>query len=218
MAALFDVNTDRLSLGALDVPAIGTAAIWAYPNFAYNDGVRHEVYNASKDASNFGIQLFKHTDSNWYAGWYTAGVEYRVITSASALVQSAWNLLTLTWDDTANETKLYVGNVQQGSTVTSLATYTGNTDFQIGNLQGQNIGWANGRLSDFAIWNVVLTSDQRAALLKFDPLLIAPASIFRHCALRSTLIETRTGTAISNTGATIGDGPPLIRRKRRKAA
>ena len=154
----FDGSNDYINLGIGSyIPAIGTMELVVKPDFNHTDNLGHYFFNTNQPPYYFG--LLKYSDNNIYAGWYTNS-EYRVvITSANyTLTAGTYYYITLTWDDTANETKLYFNTVQQGSTVTTLATYTPTTSFLLGidmNLSGQPF---DGIEDEVRLSNVVRTA------------------------------------------------------------
>jgi hypothetical protein len=214
MAANFDAVGDYIRTPTFDMPATGSFSTWVYPNFAFNDSIRHEIFSCVKDSSNT-FEIMKHLDNNFYAGWFTAGVEYRVITSASALTQNSWNHLAFTWDDTANQSTLYVNDVQQGSTTASLVTFTGATACDVGHVataEAGDHGWRDGRIAELGIWPVVLTSSDRNSLFKrYSPPRVRTSSLYRYLPLvRNLSYEARAGGSFTVNSVDVGVHPPII--------
>lgn len=164
MARSFASATDKIIQGTVAAPVTGSLSLWLYPNWAWNDTVDHYIFDVSLDASNvFQLRKFSF-DNNFYCGWYTADIDYRVTTAASDLVQSAWNHLCLTWDDTANETKLFLAGSQIGSTVVTLVTFTSTSNRVLGNDSLIGLTNLDGRLGEYAVWDAVLNLNEIVGL------------------------------------------------------
>jgi hypothetical protein len=103
-------TTDRLSASTFDVvPATGTICFKVYPTWAQNDGADHVFFYIENGTDITKFDATKSSsDDGLYFGWTTAGADHRVNVAVGSytLNQNQWNSFCLTWDDTANETKL----------------------------------------------------------------------------------------------------------------
>jgi len=173
MARLFDSDAKFLKattgLITLNVTQ-GTVVFWFLPNWAWNDNVIHYLVEFS-GTNWFGVA--KWSSNNWYAGWYTGG-EYRITSSASALVQGVWNLLALTWDVNGSPTKSeFFVNASSVGTKTTLATWDTSTatfcKFSGDTYLGVDNNSAMGRLAYVEIYDKVLTQAQIADIYAKNP-------------------------------------------------
>lgn len=108
-------TTDFIKVGvasstSFTTPSVGTFMIWFYPTSG-SDGA---IYDSRLDANNI-FHLFL-LGGAMYAGWVSAGVDYRVVTGVGYPTTGQWNNLLFTWDSGANQTKLYSAGTQVGST------------------------------------------------------------------------------------------------------
>ncbi len=209
MSQLFDEITDHITAGTTALPrSAGTLALWWYPTTAKVDFANHFlVYSESGGDSFFSI--FKVVNGDLWAGWVTGFIDHRAKVAAAGytLNQNAWNAILLTWDDTTNETALYVNGVL-AATNSTLVTFATATKY-IGNEPTLSSD-ARGRVADVGVWPRVLTPQQiadHAAGKSYDQL--GPAGTF-HWPLRDgDLTDHWGGDDGTAAGTTAADPPPL---------
>lgn len=163
MSQSFNATTDTLIGGTTAIPTTGTLAYWFYPTWAWNDGVDHYLWSVI-NSTTLLFEMRKFSDNNFYCGWYNSGAEHRVSTAASGLSTNAWNHLLMTWDDTANEVKLYLAGSQIGSTMATLTTFATTGEKHFGNINDASPRDCRGRLAECGLWNRVLGAAEIAAL------------------------------------------------------
>ncbi|MGV3723012.1 MAG: LamG domain-containing protein [Actinomycetota bacterium] len=162
MARSYTATSHRITAGTRAIPrTAGTLAVWWYPTFAQTDGLGHVVFDV-RDSGNI-FHLLKNGSNQLSAGWIVAATEYKVnVASANyTLNQNAWNSIVLTWDDAANETRLYLNGTLIGTTST-LVTWTTTGTRYIGNSSGL-ANDARGRLAELVICDRIWSSGERAA-------------------------------------------------------
>lgn len=115
-------NADGVSYGTAAIPTTGSILLWLYPTWAQTDGISHAI--GMNLASGNLFQFIKYSDNSLYCGWYN-GSDGRVIVSSASytLNQNAWNKFVFTWDSAAPASKLFLNNVQIGSTNTTNGTW-----------------------------------------------------------------------------------------------
>jgi hypothetical protein len=211
----FNSTTDRLTVANFVVPTpAGTTCTWFFPNWAQTDGVDHQFWGLSDGASS-GFFAFKDSSNNLVAGWLTSGTLYRVLVASGSYTinTSAWNALCETYDDTANEVKLYLNNAQIGSTQTSLVTWATNHTLHLGNHNTANFN-LDGRLAHTAFWSSVLSSTSRTRYFagQFTTATIASClgapSFYWPLPSISDLTDYADGKNLTNANVTDGSGAP----------
>ncbi|MFZ5988624.1 MAG: LamG domain-containing protein [Bacillota bacterium] len=112
----------------------GTIEFWFKPTWNSGDGSNRWLISGTD------LCIQHYTNNNWYIGW-TGGGDWRVVISAANMPTTAgnWYYFTMTWNDTTNQTIVYMNGVQKGSnnvlqigTVTQFnlaADLTGGTPF-----------------------------------------------------------------------------------------
>lgn len=154
-------GTDRVAVGTRPIPAVGTLALWWYPEFAQTDGINHSAFYVENSANTF-FYLQKHASgfsNRLAAGWQNGGVDYRVTTTTYTLNQNAWNSLILTWDGSG--TNLFLNSTLVASGVAPV-TFTSTATRYIGNnpVFGNP---AQGRIAEVVICDRVWSAQERAA-------------------------------------------------------
>ncbi len=165
MSRRFRTTSDSLASNPFTAPqAAGTIAVWFLPEWAYNDGLQRYIIGSQGSGIEWTIQKF--SDSKYYGGWLSPGtIEHRVSTLATAQIRKQWNHLLLTWDDTANETKLYLNGSQIGTTSSTLITYDTISDFfRLGQGLSGTVGIGPAYMAEAAVWNRVLTGGEITSL------------------------------------------------------
>lgn len=215
MALLFDATTERLeSTDNALIPTTGSMSFWLYPNWAQGDGANHIFLDEFTDANN-QTRLQKFSDNNLYFGFLTAGVWARitVLNANYTLNQSAWNHVSFTWDDVTNDQRLYLNGTEIGSNSTNDMHVS--QDLALGNQTTANGGAVNmdGRLAEWAIWNVVLTSGQAAILSRrIGVPRVRQDALTNHWPIYGTGSPEpnyRGTSALTVTGATVADHAPV---------
>lgn len=167
MSIEYNSTTDRYILyGNKNLPSSGTIAMWYYPNWAVTDSAVHSFFEWQASSSDWLI-LLKFSDNVWYFGHNNGGSTVRIVQSGSDSnhTQSDWNSIIYTWNDTANQQFFYINGTQIGTQTGSFTVSTAVTaSFACGignyvSVQSYNF---DGRIAEFAMWDRVLSSDERA--------------------------------------------------------
>lgn len=166
-ALICNETSERYQLLNYTIPTTGTLSFWVYPTWAQTDSTDHLFMDSRVDSSN-AIQVRKDTGNALRAGWITAGTDHRaaVASGSYTLNQNTWNNITVTWDDTANETHLWLNGTLVASQTATLVTHAESAAFFCTTSAGGTN--CNCALSEIAVWTRVLTSGEIAA--KFSPL------------------------------------------------
>ncbi len=188
-----------------------TFSCWFKPNASAN-GALMEVSHGS---DNNRIALYANSSGKVAMVSSTAGTAAEAV-SSTTYTAGAWNHALGTVGSATARTVLLNGG---GSASNSTSIATANcAKYYIGAL------WANGALTagyyfdgeiaDAAVWNVVLTADEQAALAAgVSPLLVRPESLMCYHPLlaRSTVEEDWISIfPLTNTGTTAGTSRPRI--------
>lgn len=224
MARSFGGATHRLVSSATGFfPATGSIAWWVRPNWVSADGANHIFFSADADTNPVtatAIRAQKFSDNNLYIGWYDSGTPHRVVVTSGSytLNQSAWNLFIFTWDDTANDQRLYLNNAEIGSNNTMVAHTTGvltlgNTSSAVADVN------MDGALAEVSLWDKVLPAGDRSSLWAgASSFLVAPASLVSNWPLWGTHSpepDRVGGAGLTVTGATALQSFPRISSSRR---
>jgi len=158
-------NTQDVDCGTDAMPTTGSLGFWVYPTWAQADGVIHTFFDC-RNSSNEFLTFVKWSDDTIYAGWKTGGSDHRasVASAGYTLNQNAWNHFVLTWDDTANETRLYLNGSEIASQTATLVTHTTVNSRAIGIQDGTANRGVNSRVAEFFILSSVLQPGQVTAL------------------------------------------------------
>lgn len=215
MSYTFPNAADYIRVGSpvgtpLTVPqSAGSLMIWAKPNTDLS-GTTAALFD-TRDVTPtrlFGITL---SGGSTYAGWVpVVGTnDYRVVSAAGFPASGVWTCFVVTWDDTANETKLYIGGTQRGSTVTSLTTYdTASDDEYIGD-DATAGDPANSHLAYLTIWNRVLSGTEITNLLTQTPAVAAASGRVHEWDMlvdADDSVGSNNGT-VSGASLVSGEGP-----------
>lgn len=214
MARTFDSTTDRITFGTAAMPTTGSITLWFFPNWVDNDGVSHEWFMAhAAEPSPGSFRLLKFSNGNFFGGWYTAGVDHRVVLAHTSYTvnSGAWNHLALTWNDTSNVTTAYLNGTSIGSFGT-LVTFTTTQTLTIGNSTAESGGNLNfdGDIAEFGLYNADLTAGEVTALSKgFAPTLVRPQSLVNYLPLLREVIAYK-GPAATDTTTAVAVHPRII--------
>lgn len=216
MAYTFAATSDRIAVGtrALPVPA-GTFAAWWYPTWAQGDGITHLLFDVRNAGVTNVFNVFKSLTNSLNAQWITSGTAYTANAAAGTytLNQNAWNVIVVTWDDTANELRLYLNGTQIASNTTNLVTHTTADTRLIGNIPAFTND-ARGDVANVSFWSVVLDSTARANLAAgYHPMRVNQADLVNCWDLYNSTADLGpngdTGTA---TGAAVTTNHPTTPR------
>ena len=164
MARLFGATGDFVTAGVDALPTTGQLALWWYPTFAQADDALHYIFTVGAVPATSSFLCSKTAANALTAGWRTSAVNHivSVATGSYTLNQNAWNSFLATWDDTANETRLYLNGTEIGTQVATLVTHTTVAAWTIGNINTATAD-ARGRLAEVAVYSRIFTSAQRQA-------------------------------------------------------
>lgn len=137
----------------------------------------------------------------------------------SAPTDNAWHTIGVTYNDSSNSndptvfmdgTKLTVGSgLTESVTPTGTATSPSGSAVHFGNRSDDLRNW-NGRLAECAIWDVILTDGEFAALARgVCPLMIRPASLVEYIPMRRDNVSRKLA-APTITGTTVLPHPAVI--------
>jgi hypothetical protein len=137
----------------------GSFAFWARPANIAASGIREFSFGATDNAANeFAFQHF--SDNNLYVGWFSGGVDHRVIISATTAgwSQGTWSRWTLTWIN-GGACVLYRDGKSIGSTNSISTNSLGSTIF-LGSVNGNPILTFEGWVDDYKLWNRALSTSE----------------------------------------------------------
>lgn len=206
MGRQFNSTSDRLLATTFTMPTTGSLSLWLYPTWAQTDSVDHWLYSiADATLANY-MHIIKYSDNVIYAGWNAGSTDYRASVSSGSytLNQNAWNNFILTWDDTANETRLYLNGTEIATNTSSLATFdTSSQTLILGNIRSDitAIDLASD-LAEVAVWSRVLNSGERATLQASPPSAVT-TNLEHYWPLLSDLVDAQGSENLTdeNTGA-----------------
>lgn len=170
MARLFNGTTDKISIAAaagVNPASSYTISCWFYPVVVQGAGTYGTVYgqaNASGN-SNYFIGLSGVTGGK--LGWYTENSTAIVDPGLATLTAGNWYNLVLTFNPSSSPGFFtFVNGVSDGTGNTGVVSAWGTnvTSFGYTDKAGVASLFNNQRLEDWAIWNVVLTAREIAAL------------------------------------------------------
>ena len=132
-AYYFDGTNDYVTwysqtLNSFVNPSAGTLLAFAKVSGAgvWTDGTVRFLGRLYADANNY-IGIYKPTANNQLIFQSVFGGVDKSVT-ISSLSYSGWFMVALTWDKTADESKMFINGVQVGATQTGLGTWVGNLD------------------------------------------------------------------------------------------
>lgn len=191
----------------------GTIALWLKPNWNSGDAGQMFFFDSLGSASDSpSIQRF--TDTNIYAG-FTSGGNSRVVVADTGLFTSgAWGHWSFTWSSSAGQT-LYKSASSLGNVGYSNFTNS-NTSLDIGNTASssppENRPF-NGAVDDFAMWNVILSAGELAALAAgLRPGAIRPLSLLCWLSIGTASPEPDLSGNVKNgtvSGTALVSGAPV---------
>jgi hypothetical protein len=168
---------DLVNAGAASATTEGTVSIWAAIEDNFLGGTTAGyIFKAAVDTNNH-IQVFFNTQKNSFTGSYKGGGTAKNVTSSPLVYNigygAQWHHYALTYSATADTMKFYSDGLQQGSTQTSLGTWSGSFASDLlclGCSDSSPVadllpGW----LARFGWWNKALTGDEVADLAVAGP-------------------------------------------------
>jgi hypothetical protein len=157
------VQAFTTSLRSAFNPNAGSWQMWALGDWSLT-AARYPFAIRSTSLSIFGFRKTSTANLVGFVGGASA--------SATIANSADWRHVVLTWDSAANTVNVYWDNALLLSSTYSAFDSTTITQINLGALDSANGLWA-GNLSNSAIWNRVLTTDEIAALysvpLSVDP-------------------------------------------------
>lgn len=151
-------STDKIVSALTSHATQRTYAVWFY-DVDSNRLFAKDTGSGSVEQLNFGVGDIRY--SRW---WNSTEVQWSIPAASSA-----WHHLTITYDtgSTANAPLIYLDGISQTVTRQTAAptgTVTSNSDaYVIGNRGAGDRVW-DGKLSQFAVWNRILTPTEIATL------------------------------------------------------
>jgi len=167
MAYLFDATGEYITGGTVAIPTTGTLVAWARPDWNHTDDTNHFLFDVRTSDANNAFGFGKAWNNSFFAGWKSVGTDWRIYVASGDYTLSSGTgyFFIVTWDDTANETRLYLDGAQIGTRLDNLITWNTNGETRyIGNYWGAALDW-RGAIAECAIWPRVLTAGERA---RFD--------------------------------------------------
>jgi len=163
MARKTNSTSGFLKAANVTIPqAAGTTAVTFFASFNPVDGGNHLVWDIRDSGTTYAFNCGFEPDLKLRVGWYIAGSDHRVVITTFTVVPG-YNTLVLTYDNTANESKVYLNGSLIGSQTSTLTTVdTSAENFYIGNYRGENLS-AVGGYSRFVIASEVWDAGEIAA-------------------------------------------------------
>jgi hypothetical protein len=164
-------NLQSATLAAAFSGPAGTLAFWYKPVNAgvWTDGTNDYLFRMGVAGGANYIYIRKNSTNNQMYYIYRAGGVNKSVTPGS-LSFTAWRLVAITWDKTADQFKAYLYQVggaggQIGTTQTGLGTWAGTPSFTyLGSYDANPANPTNGWLAHVALWTSALSADTLAAL------------------------------------------------------
>lgn len=225
---VLDETAERLlnNVTNLPMPTTGSLVYWINPTFVQTDNTSHVFFFGPStlfaQATGFTGGI-KSTDNKFYFGWHDGTTDHRIAVSSGSytLNQNAWNVVVGTWDDTANQTYLYLNGTQIGSQTSTLVTID-TTDTVIGPPFVISSVNCNCLIAEVGIYNVVLTAEEINSLSSgISPNcvtrgLVDYVSAWRYDDATTSLVDPRFGSqrwvhSIPQTTATWSADHPAMR-------
>jgi len=202
----------------INLGSAGSISMWFYPTWASTDGVEHVLFDARNSGSNNFFNLNKFSDNKLYCGWFTGGVEYRIVVNSGSytLTQNAWNHVLFTWDSGASNRNMYLNGSNIGGAGTAFSTWATNGRPMVLGAHDGGDHPANGRIAEFAIYNVELTTTnyevQRLAKRLAPPCVKRGLQLYLPLIRSTKKIIDAYGISISTTATSVADHCPIIYR------
>ena len=158
-------TTDSFDTGLRLNSSSGTVVFRVYPTAAYNSATIEMLWGTAKSDYTAEFSCQKYSDGNLYFGWYSGGVDGRVIVVASSgnWTQNQWQTYALAW--ASGGSVLYRNGVQIGSTATAPAIAAIPANIALLNRGGAGVALTSGtKISDWMVYNRVLSAGEVAAL------------------------------------------------------
>jgi hypothetical protein len=163
--------------------------------------------------------LYFRTNSNVLEGVLELGNTQIGGTFGTAALGSKWRNVIYHWDGAT--LRGFLDGVVGPTTYAAAGTTDGDSvnNFHIGNeARATTQGW-DGRIAEFAIWNVPLTLSEIYKLLHYTPPTVRRNSLVFHTPLRGADIHnqiTNLMPTFNGAGSVLeGDNPPVVRPARR---
>lgn len=188
----FNGTTSKLTQSTTNLSGLSATGIslsaWVKPSTSHTGGI---IWFGTGSGNRFGLYVISNVPrfigNNGSAFLYDA---------ASALSSNAWSHVVATYDGVSGATKIYINGVESGvgSTLATGGFTTTGSQFTIGALD-TTIFW-NGKISECAIWDGVLTSDEIIHLYRNRT-----HALFTFVADASRKVQTALHTAIGSANA-----------------
>ncbi|GEM_PF-2160349 len=211
---LFDLVDDQISVtqsSSINDMSPLSFSFWMYPQSIgeNNSGV---IFRKGP------IYCAQNLTQRIYFGANFSGTDLFRETVNSAITYNAWNQIVVTWDGsaTASNSHIYVNGTEASYNTTQNATVTRDTDAADNLYIGAESGGVNdfdGKMTELAFWNVVLSAAQIEQLaksrVKHMPLQVSPANLKAYWPLdeasdgasgNGTTFKDLSGNANSGTG------------------
>jgi hypothetical protein len=202
---------DKLSRSAdTAVGTAGTIFCRFRPRWSSGDGAKHCAFDYGQESPTESQPhlLVNYTSNLFYVGFYDNGNDGRMSGSSSGhFTANKWVTLLYDWNTGAPAQHYYVGNSLKASSTGAITAYSGTAYGLVlgNNVSGGEAQLLGGDIMEFARFDYVLSSGQRAALEAGDnPLTLSPPPVeyyekFDESPVpdeQSALTLTATGTAV----------------------
>lgn len=116
---VLDLNgsSDYLTAPISIIQSQGSIALWIRPDYSTGDSAVHGLFGSSNEGAQNYIRCEHYSDNNWYIGWDEGGNNYRIVIAAANMPMTAgyWYFFVFTWDDTTNDSIVYLNAVEEGN-------------------------------------------------------------------------------------------------------
>lgn len=182
-APSFDGSNDYVNIysaalaGAFD-GQVGSISWWdkVTNDDVWTDRSTDIAFTLATDASNYISYQKRSSNQNYARVYYDAAGD--LVNINTLLAGTGWYHKVITWDDVANEVKLYINGEQWGDTQLA-STWTGSlasNSCVIGEYAPPSgLPW-NGSISHFAIWDRVLTATELGNLYSYASSIVSHPS------------------------------------------
>lgn len=176
--AQFDGSASYINLYAAvtkEPTTIGSISVWvAVPQANLKGTTKMQIITLKYDSENY-VDITFDTTAYRFNGAYEAGDTLKSVNSSLVYnvgYGAQWHHFGLSWDASGDALKFYVDGLQQGSTQSSLGTWTGamaSTTMVAGSSSTTAADVLTGWMARLGVWSVVLTGDEFADLAVIGP-------------------------------------------------
>lgn len=138
---------------SLDLVTDFSISFWAYPTSLARN-MTFLSKGSGTTATNYFID-YKTTNQLEF-GFYNGGFK-SILVNGSSVVANQWNMITATWNETSNMSKVYINGIEKGSLQINYNILANALDLKVGMFPGYNQNFT-GLIDELIIYNKTLNS------------------------------------------------------------